>query len=736
MRTRRPRILLSSLFALLASVAPATALTVQSGIGFVAVKDAVPGTAVALDDANHVEHAQGITDAYGSLIFRELGEGNTYYLRDLTNGGAATVATTLVFTDHPGASFYQAQTLSAGLQYVEMRDGTLLSAMVRAPLGKTLADGPFPTVVEYSGYAAADPDNPQASSLLASALGYATVGVNMRGSGCSGGVIDLFDLPTTADGYDIIETVAAQPWVKGGGVGMIGISFPGISQLFVAGSRPPHLVAVAPYSTIADIYRAPGFPGGIFNNGFAQSWLQERRNDARPAPQGGQGWARRRVNQGDQVCLANQRLRLQTQDPIEFTQSHPYYIPELMEPRSPINWVSRIEVPMFYSSAFQDEQTGGDFASMLRRFPRRRDVKITVINGVHASPMEPAILWNWIAFLDLYVAKQIPDPSRAALFASIIYSQILGGGAPVPPLPADRWDGVSSYAAAKKLFEDDPHVRVLMENGAGAATVGLPAPTFELGYKKWPPPQGRATRFYFGAHGALTRRRAPRGTDAFDTYRPDPEARPMQTLPGQGQSESWALVPPYDWDPYPGDTAVAYTTDPLADDVTVVGPGSVDLWLRSSAADTDIQVTLSEVRPDGKETYVQSGWLRASHRRLDRRTSSRLEPRPTHLEQDAEPMPGDFTLVRVGLFASAHVFRRDSRIRISVEAPGGDRTRWAFDTFLTQGTVVNDVARTYEHASRVVLSVVPNGDAPDDLPPCPGLRGQPCRDYVPASNGG
>ncbi len=72
MRTRRPRILLSSLFALLASVAPATALTVQSGIGFVAVKDAVPGTAVALDDANHVEHAQGITDAYGSLIFRAL----------------------------------------------------------------------------------------------------------------------------------------------------------------------------------------------------------------------------------------------------------------------------------------------------------------------------------------------------------------------------------------------------------------------------------------------------------------------------------------------------------------------------------------------------------------------------------------------------------------------------------------------------------------------------------------
>src|SRR5262245_61667584 len=87
----------------------------------------------------------------------------------------------------------------------------------------------------------------------------------MRGSGCAGGVLDLFDLPTTADGYDIIETVAAQPWVQGGKVGMVGISFPGISQLFVGGSQPPHLAAIAPLSVIADIYRAPGFPGGIFN---------------------------------------------------------------------------------------------------------------------------------------------------------------------------------------------------------------------------------------------------------------------------------------------------------------------------------------------------------------------------------------------------------------------------------------------------------------------------------------
>jgi predicted acyl esterase len=737
MSIRRASVPLLVLALLSTGLPPAAraALDVQAGIGFVAVHDAPVGVEVVLEDDHGQEVGRGTTDTYGSLIFRELEQGAHYVLRE-TASGDTTPVTVLVFGHNPPQSFFAAQTLEPGLQYIRTRDGTLLAAMVRLPAGKTLADGPFPTLVEYSGYAAADPDNPQPSTLIASVIGFATVGVNMRGSGCSGGVLDLFDLPTTADGYDIIETVAAQPWVLHGRVGMIGISFPGISQLFVGGARPPHLAAIAPLSVIADIYRAPGFPGGIFNNGFAQTWLQERKDDAEPAPQGGQSWAKKRVNQGDATCLANQRLRLQTQDPLDFVEHHPYYEPALMAARSPINGVSRIEVPVFLSSAWQDEQTGADFASMLYRLPRRRNVKITVLNGVHSSTLDPRILWNWVAFLDLYVARQLPDPGRIAPIAPVIYLQILGA-LPTPPLPADRFDGITDYAEAKALFESDPRVRVLMENGAGSPTPGLPAPRFELALRDWPPPQARPRRWYLGDGGMLVRRR-PRGHDGgIDAYRPDPDARPQQTIPGQGQEESWRILPPYDWRPLVDGTALAYATPPLAEDVTVVGPGSVDLWLRSSAADTDLQVTLSEIRPDGVEVYVQSGWLRASHRRLDRRTSTRLEPRPTHLEKDAQMMPpGEFTLVRVGLFAVAHVFRAGSRLRISVEAPGGDRTRWAFGTYPTGGQVLDEVAHTARHASRLVLSVVPDVGAPPGLPPCPGLRGQPCRTWVPASNGG
>jgi len=110
----------------------------------------------------------------------------------------------------------------------------------------------------------------------------------MRGTGCSGGAFDLFGLPVTYDGYDAVETVGNQDWVKGNKVGMGGISFSGITQLFTAGTQPPHLAAIAPMSVTDDAYLSSVYPGGIFNDGFQLDWLEERREDARPAPEGGQ----------------------------------------------------------------------------------------------------------------------------------------------------------------------------------------------------------------------------------------------------------------------------------------------------------------------------------------------------------------------------------------------------------------------------------------------------------------
>jgi len=718
----------------LARAGGAPTLVLQPNVGYLSIMDATPGDTWNLIHPERGQVASGQVDVYGSLLFPFLEQGTTYTVQNAA-GGAPMSAAILRFEDHPPQSFYEAQTLTEGYQYIRMRDGTLLAATVRPPLGKTMADGPFPTVVEYSGYNPAEPSAQpaQPSELIAWALGYAVVGVNMRGSGCSGGIFGIFDYQTTADGYDVVEAVGVQPWVLNHRVGMVGLSFSGITQLFVGGSRPPHLGAVAPLSTIGDIYRAPGYPGGIFNNGFAESWLDERRRNAEPAPSGGQGWARTRVNEGDTVCLDNQKMRLQQLDPVEETKATPYYTPALMDERSPANWVDEIEVPMFYSAAFHDEQTGPDFAAMLSRFPVRPDVKVTVQNGVHTSPFDPEVLWDWIAFLDIYVAGRVPDPSRMTPFVPILTQEILGADSPMVPVPPDGYDDITSLDDAKARFESRPFVVVRMENGAGSDVPGLPVSRFQRGFSQWPPKEAKSMTLFFAAHGKLARRR-PHGRK-IDSYRPDPAARPVSSLP---TGSAWDMIPAYEWLPLVDGTAVAYATPPLKKSLTVAGPGSVDLWLRSSATDSDLQVTLSEIRPDGLETYVQGGYLRASHRKLDEERSTKTQPVQTHLQADAAPLPaGEFVPVRVELYAVSHVFRKGSRLRVSVEAPGGDLVAWAFDTPPTDGQVLNEIARGGRRASKLVLSVVPTSkDTPEELPPCPSLRGQPCRTYTAAVNGG
>ena len=124
--------------------------------------------------------------------------------------------------------------------------------------------------------------------------------------------------------------------------------------------------------------------------------------------------------------------------------------------------------------------------------------------------------------------------------------------------------------------------------------------------------------------------------------------------------------------------------------------------------------------------------MRASRRKLDDTLSTELRPLPTHREADAAPLPSDgsFVLVRIEVFPFAHPFRAGSRIRVSVSAPGGDRPLWKFDSPQIDDPATIEIARDPDHPSRVVLPVIPNIAVPPGLPPCPGLRGQPCRTYV------
>jgi predicted acyl esterase len=331
-------------------------------------------------------------------------------------------------------------------------------------------------------------------------------------------------------------------------------------------------------------------------------------------------------------------------------------------------------------------------------------------------------------FLSLYVAEEPPEDSALTDFAPVLYSEVGATAKPVEPI---RFVGESYDEALAGFEEDTPRVRILFENGAAPGVEpGSFGAVWEIDFDSWPPPDTEATPWYLGPDGTLTTDE-PTGEDEFDAYEPDPTARPETSLPGDENSDAWAAQPAYDWKAPVDGNSLSYISEALGDDTVMVGTASVDLWARSSEPDVDFQVTISEVTPEGKEIYVQSGWLRASHRHLDEDDSTDLNPRPTHLEKDSSALPSDeFVPVRIQVFTFGHVFREGSQIRLVIQAPGGDRPRWKFDTKKPPAGTTVEIARDEQYPSRIVMPVIAGIDVDTPLPACGALRGQPCRDYV------
>ncbi len=689
------------------------------------VLDGEPREPLELRTADGSVVASGTTDARGAYLFRQVAPGDGYVVVATARGTALPAVRVLAADEHPEPSFYASQTIGEGYGYLRTRDGTLLAINVILP--GPADEGPYPTVVEYSGYDPANPDFPQPSTLIATSLGYAAVGVNMRGTGCSGGAFDYFETLQSLDGYDAVEAVAAQPWVKGHKVATVGISYPGITQLFVGATQPPSLAAIAPLSVISDIGRGILYPGGILNDGFAVEWADERRRESQP---GGQPWSKKRMDEGDQICIANQKMRGQNPDILEKIDQNDFYIPEIAEPLSPATFVDRIKVPVFLTGAWQDEQTGGYFPNMLANFTGSPSVHFSLINGGHIEAVVPENLSRWMEFLSLYLDEEIPRvPFEANAVLQVAASSIFG--VRNLRLPPDRFRDVTTYDEARARFESDPKVRILFESGGGNVP-GAPVPTFIGEFSAWPIPETQPRTWYFDGDARLSP--TPPTGDGADTYVYDTSRSQLTTLEGT-LDLVWRALPPFVW-PHPqAGKAVAYASEPLEETLVMAGNGSVDLWLQSTAPDVDLQVTLSELRPDGKEVYVQSGWLRASRRKLDPTQSTELRPVATHLREDAAPLPsGEWSEVRVELFPFAHVFRAGSQVRVIVDTPGGSRPRWRFDVLEYDDEVVNQVARSAQAPSKIVLPVIPNVEVPAALPACPGLRGQPCRTIEAWSN--
>jgi uncharacterized protein len=707
----------------------AAKLTARGSAEQVQVTGAKGGARLALVNSHGRAVQSRRADSLGGLVFRGVKPGHGYRVR----AGAARSAPFTVLSLRsapPSTRVYKQKIPASGYGYLTTRDGTNLAIDVHLPSGK----GPFPTLVEYAGYGYADPAGPQSGiQPIATLLGFAVVDVNMRGTGCSGGAFDYFEPLQGLDGYDVVETVARQPWVLHHKVGMMGISYGGISQLFVAATRPPSLAAIAPLSVI-DSTQTTLYPGGILNTGFALSWAKDRVHDSKPASRtGGQPWALKQIRKGDRTCKSNQVLHGDAVDLLAKTYRNRFYVPKVADPLSPITFVHKVDVPTYVACQWTDEQTGGHCADLAEHFTGTSRKWFTFTNGAHIDSLDPATFTRWYDFLELYVARQRPQLSASLkALAPTVFSTAMG--IPNVTLPDDPIQAQPDYASALGAFQALPPVRILFDNGAGGSAPGAPVPGFEQSFPSFPLPGTQARSWYLADGGTLADSApAAAGTDSF-TW--DKAARPATDFSGNtagGPNGLWTATPPYRWLPKPAGTAASYVSAPLAANTVVVGAGALEGWIKSPARDVDLQVTVSEVRPDGVETFVQSGWLRASMRKLDPRKSTLLEPVLSLRRKDAAPLPGGrFARVTVPLYYEGHAYRAGSRIRVTIAAPSGDQPVWSFkNTVPSSGKASVSLAHGAAMPSRLILPVVPGVSVPTGLPPCPGLRGEPCRPYQP-----
>lgn len=776
----------------LSKAVPAT-FTVTPNVEHITITGAAPRSPLTLVDADSLERIVTFyTDDRGQLVFQYLpGE---FQVHDMQTQGFPTIegggslksgmyrvvsegvpgqafTGTLEATepfyvpgidDVPDPSFYDGQVLPAvgsrilggalegftdedGYGYLQARDGTLLSVNVRLPDPLFFGPGPYPTLIQYSGYSPSRPGDPagaDAGGRLALGFGFAYVGVNIRGSGCSGGVFDAFSAAQAADGYDIVEIVARQPWVKHGHVGMMGVSYSGILQLYVAATNPPSLAAITPLSVIEDPWEHQ-WPGGIYNAGFTREWLASRDSESL----GGVAWVQQRLAGGDTTCASNLRIRSQN-IPFEAFARALETRPADADDRNLSLLVRKIDVPVFLASAWQDEQTGSRFGLMLDDFvsvPEGK-AKFTVYNGHHQDSLSPLVANRWFEFLAFYVDRTLPRLNRLVRsFAPALLEDAFG--VPNVILEGDRFAVPGqTHATALDAYEAEARVRVLFEVGASPDFPNHPMAhreRFSMEFASWPPPAAEARAFYLGPDGHLLDE-APSAA-GIDTFRFDADVLGTR-YHVRGAHEGIRVV--NDWRVTADGNGLAWETPPLAEDLVIAGEGYLDLWFRSTGSDAPLEVVLTEVYAarDGvvEEVRVQHGLGRAGFRTPDPARSNGLQVNPLYTQASYKPLPaGQFVNLQIPLNSVAHPFRAGSRLRVELNTPGGDAALWDFesDSF---GATTHDVARGGSMASMLVLPVLPNDvtahripeafAAQSQRPPCDSLRGQPCRVYKPLNN--
>jgi putative CocE/NonD family hydrolase len=553
-----------------------------------------------------------------------------------------------------------------GTEMVSMRDGVRLATDIHLPAGP----GPFPVVMERTPYGrdlpsrseltAADP-TPVARPYLARAFtdrGYAVVFQDTRGRHGSEGVFVKY-LSDAADGADCMAWLVAQPWCDGR-VCTMGLSYAAHTQAALGCADPPGLVA--------QVLDCGGF-SNAWEGGIRQFGAFEMKQAT---------WAHKQAilspeAQADPVL----RTALEAEDIAAWFTRLPW-----QPGHSPLRHHPAYEAYLFdlwRHGAFDGFwQQSGIWAEGFHHRYSRADC-------VHMSgwfdPYAHTAARNYIGLKAAGRGRQrlIFGPFTHGDRSATRFGDVEFG----PGAAIDSWAGDwLQYRlrhfdhAVHGTDNPEPAVRVfVMGGGSGRRT---PAGHLDHGgawttLADWPPPDARMVAWHL--HGDLSLDAAPPGPDgAALSYDFDP-AHPVPTIGGNLTSlEPVASGGAWDQVEAPGffgcappylplasrPDVLAFQTAPLAEDMRVVGPVEVELWVATDGPDTDFTAKLIDVHPASPDYPRGYAMLLTDG-------IGRLR----YAEDPARPRlrrPGEVVRVRVTLPPTANLFLAGHRIRLDISS--------------------------------------------------------------------
>ena len=625
---------------------------------------------------------------------------------------------------------------------IPMRDGVRLSADIHFPVdedGDRISD-PAPVLLVRTSYDKSKEEWDTVRDYYPQ-HGYVFVNQDLRSRFRSEGDGRYYHTCNPwegEDGYDTIEWIAKQPWCNGK-IGTLGSSHRGIVQTVAALHRPPHLVAQWVEQAPTNIYAHEAREGGAmcFHMAAAIHNHALDSHELRDNPKGVLA-----------VAETFQNMR-------EFLSDVPWKRGEIALAAAPC-----MEETLFnyYTRGDYDEWWANENLDQTPYLDRHADIPVILTGGW----WDPFAGGTADLFVDLTNRNSSPTHMVFGPWAHGTQRTDATYEGDVDFGPDAQW-GMSKFNPIRRRWfdrwlkdeqngVDDDAPILLFVMGGGDATKNADGRLNHGGNwrneEEWPLARTQFTDFYFHADGTLSTDQ-PQTDAASITYTFDPN-NPVPTLggsvagfsamdkpeeggptftecppPGQQadtilqhayslvtpgpmhqaeRPELLACKPPYGPLADRPDVLV-FQTPPLEEDVEITGPIEVNLWVSSTAPDTDFTAKLLDVYPpsddypDGYHMNLVDSILRCRYR------NSWTEPELMS--------PTEMYLIKIPLPPTSNLFKAGHRIRVDISSSNFPRFDINPNTGEPMGrhtqtqTARNTLYLGKPNLSHIVLPVIP-----------------------------